>query len=99
MAAESVGVATARREINILTGWNEAQACHPLAVHFCSTDHKDRYMAALFEQQEPQAESIVETRMSIGGKRSAQRKLVRTVNTKPALRSRKRSQAKRKRAA
>ncbi len=98
MAAESVGLTAARREINILTNWNEAQACHPLAVHFCSADHKDRYMAALFETQEPEAESIVETRASIGG-RTAQRKLVRTVGTRPARRSRKRPQVKRKRAA
>ncbi len=98
MAAESIGLTAARREINILTNWDKVQACHPLAVHFCSTDHKDRYMAALFDTQEPAAASIVETRASLGGK-TAQRKLVRTVGTKSARRSRKPSQAKHKRAA
>jgi hypothetical protein len=36
LAAESVGAMSSRREVDILSGWSEAQAVHPLAVHFCS---------------------------------------------------------------
>ena len=48
MAAESVGVVSARREVNILSVWAEAQAVHPLAVHFCSERCKEKYMQKLF---------------------------------------------------
>jgi hypothetical protein len=48
LAAESVGAVSARREVNILSAWTEAQAVHPLAVHFCSERCKDRYLNKLF---------------------------------------------------
>ena len=48
MAAESVGAVSARREVNILSTWAEAQAVHPLAVHFCSGRCKERYVKKLF---------------------------------------------------
>lgn len=48
MAAESVGAVSARREVNILSLWAEAQAVHPLAVHFCTERCKERYMNKLF---------------------------------------------------
>jgi hypothetical protein len=48
LAAESVGVQSARREINILSAWVEPQAVHPMAVHFCSERCKDRYVSKLF---------------------------------------------------
>jgi hypothetical protein len=48
MAAESLGAVSARRELNILSTWANAQAVHPLAVHFCSERCKDRYMTKLF---------------------------------------------------
>ena len=48
LAAESVGAVSARREVNILSDWAEAQAVHPLAVHFCSERCKDRYLNKLF---------------------------------------------------
>ena len=48
LAAESVGAVSARREVNILSDWSEAQAVHPLAVHFCSERCKDRYLNKLF---------------------------------------------------
>ncbi len=97
MAAESVGLTAARREINVLSGWDETQACHPLAVHFCCVDHKDRYMAALFESHEPAAETVVETTVSTGSNRKVARKLMRTTSTKP--RAKTKARAKRKRAA
>ena len=48
LAAEAVGVTAARREVNLLSGWDRDSAVHPLAVHFCSVECKDRYMQALF---------------------------------------------------
>lgn len=48
LAAESVGTQSARREINILSAWNDDEAVHPLAVHFCSEHCKEKYMNWLF---------------------------------------------------
>ena len=48
LAAESIGVQSARKEINILSGWAEPQAVHPMAVHFCSKRCEDKYMNRLF---------------------------------------------------
>jgi len=48
LAAETVGAVSARREINIKSAWNLTTALHPLAVHFCSEQCKDDYMARLF---------------------------------------------------
>ena len=48
LAAEIVGVASARREVTILSTWERANAVHPLAVHFCSSECKDDYLARLF---------------------------------------------------
>jgi hypothetical protein len=48
MAAESRGAVSEWREINILSAWADAQAVHPLAVHFCSERCKERYMNKLF---------------------------------------------------
>lgn len=47
-AAEAVGVTSARREVTVLSGWDRERAVHPLAVHFCSVECKDNYMAQLF---------------------------------------------------
>ena len=47
-AAESLGAVSARREVNILSAWSDAQAVHPLAVHFCSERCKDKYLNKLF---------------------------------------------------
>ena len=48
LAAEAVGVTSARREANIESAWSRETAVHPLAVHFCSIQCKDEYMARLF---------------------------------------------------
>ena len=51
LAAESVGVQSARREINILSAWSEVEAKHPMAVHFCSERCKERYVKRLFSYE------------------------------------------------
>ncbi len=48
LAAESVGVQTERREINILSTWTYTEAVHPMAVHFCSERCKEKYTNWLF---------------------------------------------------
>ena len=44
-AAEAVGITVVRREVDILSAWNDTDAVHPLAVHFCSQACKDKYIA------------------------------------------------------
>ena len=51
LAAESIGAQTARKEINILSGWAEPQDAHPMAVHFCSERCKAKYMNRLFREE------------------------------------------------
>ena len=48
IAAEAVGAASARREVTIQSAWNRTTALHPFAVHFCSVQCKDEYIARLF---------------------------------------------------
>jgi hypothetical protein len=59
LAAEAVGAVSARREVNIQSRWTREAALHPLAVHFCSIQCKDEYMARLFGT-EPVEEVVVE---------------------------------------
>ena len=60
LAAEAVGVISARREVTIQSDWDRTTAVHPLAVHFCSMECKDQYMARLFAPEAPAKEVIVE---------------------------------------
>lgn len=48
-AAENRGVTASRREVTVLNEWDRERALNPFAVHFCSIEHKDNYMAALFD--------------------------------------------------
>ena len=48
IAAETVGYTAVRREATILSDWNRESAVSPLAVHFCSPECEDKYMAQLF---------------------------------------------------
>lgn len=59
LAAEAVGVTAARREVTIQSAWDRPTAVHPLAVHFCSIECKDEYMARLFAP-EATVEEVVE---------------------------------------
>ena len=45
LAAETVGVVAARREVTILPVWDRDQAVHRLAVHFCSEECKKEFVA------------------------------------------------------
>ncbi len=50
MAAENVGTQAARREVIIDPAWRYERAVQPLAVHFCSIDCNDSYLAELFDK-------------------------------------------------
>ena len=60
LAAESVGATSARREVTIQSAWDRATAVHTLAVHFCSIQCKDNYMARLFASDAITEEVVVE---------------------------------------
>ncbi len=62
LAAEAVGAASARREVTILSTWERPNAVHPLAVHFCSAECKDDYLARLFGPETPEARVAKRTR-------------------------------------
>jgi hypothetical protein len=49
-AAENVGTQAARREVVIDSAWRRERAILPFAVHFCSLECKDSYLAKLFER-------------------------------------------------
>jgi hypothetical protein len=51
LAAEALGAVSARREVNLQSAWTREAAIHPLAVHFCSIQCKDEYLARLFGTQ------------------------------------------------
>ena len=50
MAAENVGTQAARREVVIDSIWKYERAVQPLAVHFCSVECKDSFVAQLFDR-------------------------------------------------
>jgi hypothetical protein len=73
LAAETVGVVAARREVTILPVWERDQAVHRLAVHFCSEECKDRYVAKLFGQENSKTE---------GAKKGVRKRLSRSTVTR-----------------
>ena len=50
IAAENVGTQAARREVVIDPVWRRDRAVLPFAVHFCSIECKDNYLAELFRK-------------------------------------------------
>jgi hypothetical protein len=48
LAAENIGITSARREISITSTWERATAVDTLAVHFCSDRCRAHYMSELF---------------------------------------------------
>jgi hypothetical protein len=63
IAAETVGYTAVRREATILSDWDRERAVRPLAVHFCSTECKDKYMAQLFDGRTPAEEEVIVERV------------------------------------
>src|SRR5437899_13048026 len=60
LAADAVGVTSSRREVTIQSDWDRTTAVHPLAVHFCSVECKDDYMARLFAPEALAKEVVLE---------------------------------------
>ncbi len=50
MAAENVGTQAARREVVVDPVWRRDRAVQPFAVHFCSLECKNQYIAELFQK-------------------------------------------------
>jgi|SRR5579871_4484473 len=50
VAAENVGTQAARREVVIDSAWRRERAILPFAVHFCSLECKNNYLAKLFDK-------------------------------------------------
>ena len=63
IAAEAIGVTSARREVTLLSSWDRERAVHRLAVHFCSFECKDAYMERLFGPDAAAVEVVVESTM------------------------------------
>jgi hypothetical protein len=59
IASETVGFTAVRREATILSDWDREDAVLPLAVHFCSPECKNKYMAELFDSRTPAEEEVV----------------------------------------
>jgi hypothetical protein len=58
-AAERIGALSARREVNIVSTWDDNRAVQRLAVHFCSDQCRAEYMEAFFgEEATPAIEEI-----------------------------------------
>lgn len=64
LAAENIGVISARREISIASAWDRTLAVDSLAVHFCSDECRADYMNQLFGESPEtlQGETTVTTR-------------------------------------
>ncbi len=60
IAAEALGVTAARRELTVFPTWDWNGAVHPLAVHFCSLECKNKYMERLFGPDSRPDEIMVE---------------------------------------
>src|SRR3954452_18407502 len=60
-AAERLGARAARREVTIAPVWDENRAVQWFAVHFCSEECKDTYVARLFGEAPEGATEIVKS--------------------------------------
>ena len=96
-AAESLGVTAARREISIVSAWDEDQAVQPLAVHFCCDECRAGYMAKLFGNT-PEAElgGAIQTRKA---ERRHIRRVIPGAVVETVVREKPKARSKRKKAA
>ncbi len=74
VAAESVGTQAARREAVIDPAWRYERAILPLAIHFCSLDCKDNYLAKLFDRPAARLEIQSVKTDPVSGRRIARAK-------------------------
>ncbi len=89
-AAETVSPTSAHRTVTMAAVWDEARAVDPLAVHFCSTRCKDKYISTLFDR-EPEGELVEEETLELlpGGRRRTVRKgAARSTHSRPRKKKR-----------
>jgi hypothetical protein len=72
LAAENVGTQVARREVLVDPAWRYERAILPFAVHFCSVDCKDQYLAELFQKPV----SVIEVE-SVAVQQAGERRVIR----------------------
>jgi hypothetical protein len=72
LAADTLGITSASREISILQSWDRARAVETLAVHFCSVDCKDRYVNQLFAERPPSKRQAIDSK-AVRGQRSGRK--------------------------
>ncbi len=88
MAAETVSPTSAHRTVTMAAVWDENRAVDPLAVHFCSSRCKDKYISTLFDR-EPDGELVEEETMELLP--GARRRSVRKRSTQARARKKKRA--------
>lgn len=97
VAAEAVGTRAARREVSILPVWDRERAVQPLAVHFCSLQCKDNYIAALFSGEETReatmvvertipVETVIEKTVTVERRRPRMKKVITKAKSRRARR-------------
>jgi hypothetical protein len=84
LAADTLGVTSASREIAILQPWNAARAVDPLAVHFCSVACKDQYVNQLFADESPTKPTGKHLATALGDRRRARKQGTHTSRRKRA---------------
>ena len=93
VAAENVGTQAARREVVIDPSWRRERALLPFAVHFCSIECKESYLAELFDK--PAA--LLEVQAAVTGPdgrrvvRAKKKPLTRATQTRTQTRKNKRA--------
>lgn len=89
-AADRLGVRAARREVTISPLWDENRAVQWFAIHLCSEECRDEYLARLFGEVPPGATGVIEsTQITEQPERIAPKK--RTVKTTVRVKRRKAS--------
>ncbi len=84
-AAETIGVAAARREISIASAWDDGRAVDALAVHFCSDECRRSYVEHLFGDQALTDEVIEEEQVELHP--AVGKTVKRVIRTVPASRA------------
>jgi hypothetical protein len=79
LAAETLGVTAARREVTLFPMWDRERAVHSLAVHFCSIECKNHYMERMFGPEATADEVVVERTVPVAASSVAEERVITRV--------------------
>jgi hypothetical protein len=79
LAAETLGVTAACREVTLFPIWDRERAVHSLAVHFCSIECKNQYMERMFGPEATADEIVVERTVPAAGPAIVEERVVTKV--------------------